>query len=131
MPVPIVAVAAFCFTSAVCSEKKRGASGGGFFKSDGCGFFIEDAPLQKFTVGEIPMSQFIQSSLQAIPCVTSVSVKNGNGRIAVDVTVDNFEWESLEPIYDTEIDLSRTFRGQKLDFRVIDESHAREAAHVG
>jgi hypothetical protein len=85
-----------------------------------------------FTVGAVDMSQFIQSSISGLQAVKSVSVKADNGRVQVEVAVDKFEWKYLEQIYEKELYLSDVFRGQALDFRVIDESpNAGEAAHAG
>jgi hypothetical protein len=129
VPAPLIAVAAFCFTTAV--HQKRNTKSDHFSNSNGCSFSAQDAP-QLFTVGEVDMSQFIRSSLEQIPCVTSVLVKTDSGRVSVDVTVNNFDWKILEPIYEKELDLSYAFREHPLDFRVIDGSaYAREAGDVG
>jgi hypothetical protein len=75
-------------------------------------------------VGEIDMSQFIQSSISSLPSVTSVSIRTKHNRVQVEVTVDEFDWTNLAPIYQKELELSYTFREQPLDFRVIDASDA-------
>jgi hypothetical protein len=128
MPVPLVAVAAFCVTTS-CSQKKSTREQ--FLNGNSCVFLAQARP-QEFIVGGIDMSQFIKSSLKDIPAVTGVSVQSDRGRIAVNVTVNDFGWSSLQPIYEKEIDLSRVFKGHALDFRVIDESpYAGEATNLG
>lgn len=77
------------------------------------------------------MSQFVHSSIASLPSVRSVSVKTENNRVQVEVTVDEFDWKNLEPIYEKELDLSYAFREQSFDFRVIDGSPcAGDAAHA-
>jgi hypothetical protein len=121
MPLPF-AVATFCVTAAVCHERKRKSiSSDQFVTRSGCAQLIQNEP-QSFTVGEIDMSSFIKSSIGAIPSVKRVSVKSDHDRVQVDVAVDQFEWETLAPIYEKELDLSAIFIGQSIEFRVIDES---------
>lgn len=122
MAIPL-AVAAFCVTTAaVCHERRKSVKReDGFFSRDDCAFLIQEEP-QSFTVGAIDMSQFIQSSMKKFPSVTDVSVKAETDHIQVEVTVDNFDWDILRPIYERELDLSYAFRGQSIDFRVIDGS---------
>jgi hypothetical protein len=77
------------------------------------------------------MSQFIQLSIAGLPSVKSVSVRSATKGFEVEVSVDQFDWENLERIYEKELDLSYAFPGQSLEFRVIDESpHAGNAANV-
>lgn len=77
------------------------------------------------------MSQFIKSSIGKLPSVREVSVRTEGSRVQIEITVDEFEWATLEPIYKKELDLSYAFREQSLDFRVIDGSpNAGEAAHA-
>ncbi|MGI8989490.1 MAG: hypothetical protein ACR2I2_07885 [Bryobacteraceae bacterium] len=95
-----------------------------------CSFVPDGA--YSFTVGAVDMIQFIQSSLQKIPSVKSVSVSSNGTRVSVDVAVNSFAWATLEPIYEKELDLSNAFPERPLDFRVIDESlYTGEAANIG
>jgi hypothetical protein len=80
--------------------------------------------MMESVVGEIDMSQFIQSSISSLPSVTSVSIRTKHNRVQVEVTVDEFDWTNLAPIYQKGLELSHTFREQPLDFRVIDASDA-------
>ena len=59
------------------------------------------------------MSQFIQSSISSLPSVTSVSIRTKHNRVQVEVTVDEFDWTNLAPIYQKELELSYTFREQR------------------
>src|SRR5438552_1994992 len=103
MAIPL-AVAAFCVTTAVCHERKRSIRRDDeFFIREDCAFFVQDET-QAFTVGAIDMSQFIQSSMKELPSVRDVSVKTEEDHIKVEVTVDDFDWEKLSPIYDRELD---------------------------
>ena len=129
MALPL-AVAAFCVTTAVCHERKKNIRRDEFFNRDDCAFFVQDET-QPFKVGEIDMSQFIQLSMRDLPSVTDVSVKTEEDHIKVEVTVDDFDWEKLSPIYKKELDLSDAFRGHSIDFRVIDgSSYARTPANA-
>jgi hypothetical protein len=128
MPVPLAA-AAFCITMAACHERKRSVKSDQFINPGECGFFVQDEP-HSFTLGAIDMSEFVHSSVAGLPSVRSVSVKTENNRVQVEVTVDEFEWKNLEPIYEKELDLSYAFREQSFDFRLIDGSpYAGDAAH--
>jgi len=89
--------------------------------------------MMESVVGEIDMSQFIQffyrsdllkSSISSLPSVTSVSIRTKHNRVQVEVTVDEFDWTNLAPIYQKELELSYTFREQPIDFRVMDASDA-------
>ena len=129
MPIPL-AVAAFCITAAVCHDRRKRVNGDQFINQYDCGLFVQDES-HSFTVGAIDMSQFIQSSISSLPSVTSVSVRAENNRVKVEVTVDEFDWKNLEPIYEKELDLSYMFREQPFDFRVTDGSpYAGEAART-
>jgi len=86
--------------------------------------------MMESVVGEIDMSQFIQSSISSLPSVTSVSIRTKHNRVQVEVTVDEFDWTNLAPIYQKELELSYTFREQPIDFRVIDASNAGKAARA-
>jgi hypothetical protein len=128
MAIPI-AVAAFCITASVCPEKRRRRIVGDQFVSQESCSFVREEP-HPFTVGEIDMSQFIQSSISSLPSVTSVSIRTKHNRVQVEVTVDEFDWTNLAPIYQKELELSYTFREQPIDFRVIDASNAGKAARA-
>jgi hypothetical protein len=129
MPIPL-AVAAFCVTTAVCHEKRKKVTGDQFVSQLGCSLFIQSQSYS-FKVGSTNMSQFIESSISHLPSVTAVSVRTEHDRIQVEVTVDEFEWKSLSPIYQKELELSYAFREQPIDFRVIDASpYAGKAARA-
>lgn len=115
------AIATFCVTAAVCNEKRKGLSKDQFVGNSDCVLLVPDGPAE-FAVGAVDMSHFITSSIASMPSVKAVSVKADADHVQVEVTVDEFEWKNLGPIYEKEMDLSLIFRDQALEFRVIDDS---------
>ena len=127
MPLPLAA-AAFCITTFACAPRKTKSRVGDFFKSDGCSFFVDDASnCDKFEVGANDMSSFIVNQMKAFPVVTSVNVDKTKGEFLIEVTVDRFDWASLEGIYAKELDLLHAFKDQSLNFQVIDGSAEHKA----
>ena len=78
----------------------------------------------------IDMSEFITSNFESMKSVTGVSVASVAGRVKVSVSVNSFDWETLEPIYDKELSVAQTLRGKSIDFSVVTEMQSANTPHA-